>query len=529
MSGIMEGATRLRADGAPDRRLIGRYVLFGEIASGGMASVHYARLNGPAGFARTVAIKRMHPHFAKDPEFVAMFLDEARLAARIRHPNVVPTLDVVTTEGEIFLVMEYVQGESLGRLVRALRGATRPTDTRIMSTIMSNVLLGLHAAHEAKNEQGEALGIVHRDVSPQNVIVGVDGVARVLDFGVAKAVGRLQSTQDGQVKGKLAYMAPEQLHGSPVTRQSDVYAAAVVTWEALTGQRLFNGESEAAMIMAVLQGPVRPPSSVAPHVPDFVDDVVMRGLSRSPERRYATAREMALELEKAAGVASPSEIGDWVEALAHEALIKRASRVAEIESVTSGDPSRFSTRSDSDLPTTLTATDASPDGSHDVALDGARSGVSSIVAPTPTSHPRQMGKVAFLVGLAAVALLSALALGLVLGQAHGTAAGGASDDTKAMAPAAAGVALSPSAGSAVAPLPAVAMPADQTEPVAAASSSPPAPTHQPMVHIPAHVAGTRTNTPVTQSAALQPTGPDCNPPYWYDGQGHKRWKEACLK
>jgi eukaryotic-like serine/threonine-protein kinase len=194
-----------------------RYVLFDEIGVGGMASVHLGRLLGPAGFTRTVAIKRLHPHLAKDPQLAAMFLDEARLAAAIRHANVVATLDVVEQEGELFLVMEYVHGASLSRLVRE----TGAIDPSIASAVVTGALHGLHAAHEAKDEEGHALEIVHRDVSPENVLVGVDGGARLLDFGVAKAASRLQTTRDGSIKGKLRYMAPEQLAGRKVTRRRD--------------------------------------------------------------------------------------------------------------------------------------------------------------------------------------------------------------------------------------------------------------------------------------------------------------------
>jgi serine/threonine protein kinase len=320
-------------------RAIGRYLLFGEIAAGGMATVHFGRLSGPAGFSRTVAIKRLHPNLAKDPEFVAMFLDEARLAARIRHPNVVPTLDVVATEGEIFLVMDYVQGESLSRLRIAMQDAKRQADPRIIAAIMSGVLHGLHAAHEAKSEQGQSLNIVHRDVSPQNVLVGIEGVARVLDFGVAKAIGRVQTTREGQIKGKLAYMPPEQLRGGRVTRQADVYAAAVVTWEALTGARLFSGEHEGALVTSILMHPIKAPSEVAPHLPAAFDAVVMRGLDRDPAKRYPTAREMALDLERCAGVASTSEVGEWVESLAGTELSKRAALMAAIEGSTPTRPS----------------------------------------------------------------------------------------------------------------------------------------------------------------------------------------------
>jgi serine/threonine-protein kinase len=225
--------------------VIGRYALYDEIASGGMATVHIGRLLGPVGFSRTVAIKRMHANLAKDPEFVSMFLDEARLAARIRHPNVIGTLDVVALAGELFLVMEYVHGESLFRLMKAARDAGSPIPLPIVSAIMVGVLDGLHAAHEATNEREEPLGIVHRDVSPHNVIVGAsDGLARVLDFGIAKAADRTHSTQDGQIKGKLSYMAPEQLASEAVDRRSDIYAASVVLWEAIAGRRMLSGEGE---------------------------------------------------------------------------------------------------------------------------------------------------------------------------------------------------------------------------------------------------------------------------------------------
>src|SRR4051794_29784074 len=188
---------------------VGRYALYGEIASGGMATVHFGRLLGPVGFSRTVAVKRLHAHLAKDPEFVSMFLDEARLAARVRHPNVVPTLDVVAAQGELFLVMEYVQGESFARLLHVTKSNGQRIPRDIVCAVLASVLHGLHAAHEAKSERGEALGIVHRDVSPQNILVGVDGIARVLDFGIAKAAGRAQVTREGQVRGKMAYIAPE--------------------------------------------------------------------------------------------------------------------------------------------------------------------------------------------------------------------------------------------------------------------------------------------------------------------------------
>jgi len=319
----------------PAPRVVGRYALFGEIAAGGMATVHLGRLLGPVGFARTVAIKRLHAQFAKDPEFVSMFLDEARLAARIQHPNVVSTLDVVAMSGELFLVMEYVQGESLGKLVRLLRDRGQPIPTKIAGSIISSTLYGLHAAHEAKTERGEPLGIIHRDVSPQNVLVGADGVSRVLDFGVAKAAGRIQTTREGQLKGKIAYMPPEQLAGVTLDRRTDVYAASVVLWELLSSKRLFEGEHEAVVFGKVLEGATEPPSRYHPDLPAGVDEIVMKGLSKDPNRRYSTAHEMAVAVEDALGHASPRKVAEWVDQLAGRSLQKRAAKVKEIESVSS--------------------------------------------------------------------------------------------------------------------------------------------------------------------------------------------------
>jgi serine/threonine-protein kinase len=332
------------SDQAGNVRVVGRYALYGGIASGGMATVHLGRLLGPVGFSRTVAIKRLHAQYAQDPEFVSMFLDEARLAARIRHPNVVPTLDVVATKGELFLVMEYVPGESLSRLARAVREQKQRMPQRIVSSIMAGVLHGLHAAHEAKSERGEPLGIVHRDVSPQNVLVGTDGVARVLDFGVAKAAGRTQQTREGQIKGKLSYMAPEQLRGAPVSRQSDIYAAGVLLWELITGERLFSADNEGALLSKVLEGRIVPPSrylvtsrsaTISPdamRILQGLDQVTLRALQSDPEKRYATAREMALALERCVGPATHSAVGEWIEHVAAEVLNERAEIVAEIES-----------------------------------------------------------------------------------------------------------------------------------------------------------------------------------------------------
>jgi len=316
------------------RGTLGRYALFGEIAAGGMATVHLGRLLGSVGFARTVAIKRLHPHLAKDPDFVAMFLEEARLAARVRHPNVVATLDVVDDDNELFLVMEYVAGESLSRLVRKTREAGKRIPPRYVVGVVCAALEGLHAAHEATSERGSPLGIVHRDVSPQNLHVGLDGVARVLDFGIAKATNRVQETRTDQIKGKVAYMSPEQLAKGPIDRRADVYSAAVVLWEALTGARLFKADDVPALVYAIMNDEIHPSSSIAPDLPKALDEIVMRGLDRDPSNRWSSARELAVALEKVLTPAPAREIGEWVRETAGEMLAWRIELVHRIESET---------------------------------------------------------------------------------------------------------------------------------------------------------------------------------------------------
>ena len=313
-------------------RIIGRYALHGVIASGGMANVHLGRLLGLAGFSRTVAVKRLHANFARDPEFVSMLIDEARLAARIRHPNVVAMLDVVALEGELLLVMEYVHGEALSKLIIAARKAKQRIPQHVLLTVMAGVLDGLHAAHEARNDRGEHIGLVHRDVSPQNIQVGVDGVAKVLDFGIAKAAGRLQDTRDDQLKGRLRYMAPEQLRpNGKVDRRSDIYSASVVLWEALTGKAIFKAESDWQMAHLIMDGVKRKPSELNPKVHPELDELVMRGLAVREEDRFQTAYDMAVAIEEVGPIGTPREVGQWVEEIAADALADRAARVDEVE------------------------------------------------------------------------------------------------------------------------------------------------------------------------------------------------------
>lgn len=312
-------------------RRVGRYALFDAIGHGGTSTVHIGRLLGPAGFSKTVAIKRMHEHVGRDPQVAAMFLDEARLSARIRHPNVVATTDLLAIDGETFLVMEYVHGAALSTLNDILRQRGERMPPAIALHIMRDALHGLHAAHEAQDSAGNPLHLVHRDVSPQNILLGIDGSARVLDFGIAKALGRLQETHDGQVKGKLAYMAPEQLLGQPIDRRVDVFAAGVVLWECLAGRRLFAANSPGEVVHRVLTEDVPDLRTIVPGVSPLLAQAVARATQRDPAQRYASACDFARALEHGAELVTARAVGEWARKTAGERLGRLSQRLQEIE------------------------------------------------------------------------------------------------------------------------------------------------------------------------------------------------------
>jgi eukaryotic-like serine/threonine-protein kinase len=299
------------------RQRVDRYELMGEIASGGMATVYLARLTGMGGFQRFVAMKRLHPHLASEKEFVEMFLDEARIAARIHHPNVVPILEVGASPVGYYLVMEYIEGDTLARLLARAASTGKKLPVPIALRVAIDMLSGLHAAHELHDDQNQPVNLVHRDVSPQNVLVGQDGIARITDFGVARAASRLTATRVGQLKGKIAYMAPEQAAGSEdLDRRADVFSSGVVVWEALAQKRLFKAENEAATLSRVMTEPVPLLFQVAPQVSKEVSGVVMRALDRDPGKRFANCAAFADALEAAAAlkdkVASPRELAAYV-------------------------------------------------------------------------------------------------------------------------------------------------------------------------------------------------------------------------
>jgi eukaryotic-like serine/threonine-protein kinase len=301
-----------------------RYQRLEALASGGMGTVYLGRMLA-GGSARTVAMKVLHPHLANDADMVAMFLDEARVATRLRHPNLVGVLDMDLVGDELVIVMEYVEGSTLGTMQSALRQRGQKLPLEISVRILCDALLGLHEVHELVDETGAPLGLVHRDVSPHNLLVGSDGVTRVTDFGIALAAGRLASTRpDGTVKGKLQYLAPEQVGRKPLDRRVDVFAAGIVLWECLTGERLFDAPTEAESITRVLRDPIAPPSLSRPEVSLELDEVCLRALERDPERRFETAGEFADALRRAhAAMAEAAPVGSLVCDLASDTIRKQ--------------------------------------------------------------------------------------------------------------------------------------------------------------------------------------------------------------
>lgn len=297
-------------------RRLGRYEVLAKLAAGGMAVVYVARAHGAAGFERLVALKVLHANLAHEDEFIRMFLDEARLAARIRHPNVVPTTDISdTAEAGYFLVMDYIEGDHLGALLSGAHKAGERLPINVVLRILADALGGLGAAHDLTDEHGRPLNLVHRDVSPHNIMVGKDGVSRLTDFGVAKAEDRLTHTRDGQVKGKLAYMAPEQAAYGTADRRSDLFSMGIILWECVTGRRLFRGTGTAQTLHKLLNDEVPAVSSVHAELAPL-DAVLKRALQRDPALRFQTADEFAQAIEAAApafrGLASQRDVGKSV-------------------------------------------------------------------------------------------------------------------------------------------------------------------------------------------------------------------------
>ena len=289
-------------------RLVG-YELGDRFARGGMAEVFLA--NPPphlrAELGEHVAVKQLLPELEAKDEFLDMFLEEGKLALLLEHPNLVRTVGVGTIEGRHAIVMELLRGSDLRKLCKSAKkhGVGIPIEVVVRITI--DACRGLHAAHEARGRDGEPLYVVHRDVSPQNIFVGIDGSVKVVDFGIAKSNLRGSETQGGMLKGKVPYMAPELLRFEPASPQTDVWALAVVLWEMRCSRRLFRGENDIEAWMKIMSEPIPDPATIV-GTPDPIDDIILRGLSRDVTERYESARAMADDIERKCRIASPTKI-----------------------------------------------------------------------------------------------------------------------------------------------------------------------------------------------------------------------------
>ena len=272
--------------------LFGKYQLLHKLATGGMGEVWLARQSGPAGFDRFVAIKRLLPNLAENNEFVQMFLDEARLVARLTHPNICQIYEFGCEKGMYYLSMEYMHGEPLSSLLERSLKERKPIDRGIAAHVISQACEGLHFAHERKDDSGVPLGIVHRDVSPSNVFVTYDGTVKLLDFGIAKAAHRLTQTVAGAIKGKFGYIAPEVYRGEAIDRRVDIFAMGVVFWELLVRRRLYKRETEYEVLRAIVEEPVPDPRQYDATIPEELALAAVKALAKQPSERFQTAMEL---------------------------------------------------------------------------------------------------------------------------------------------------------------------------------------------------------------------------------------------
>ncbi|MBN2131145.1 MAG: protein kinase [Sedimentisphaerales bacterium] len=312
---------------------LGRYELLLEMGHGGMATLFLARLSGPKQFEKLVAIKKIHDHLAKEENFVNMFLDEARIAALIDHPNVATIFDMGEVKGTYYLAMEYVHGQTLADIMKA---ATRRRDAfpwRFACRIVADAAAGLHAAHQLRSKDGRPLHVVHRDISPQNILLSYDGHVKVVDFGVAYAAEKLVETSAGTLKGKVAYMSPEQTRGEKLTFHSDIFSLGVVLYEAVCLQRLFKAANEAATIMNVREATVPDPREFNPHIPQRLVDVIRTALAADPDRRFGSAEEMSEHLNSVLTASDSSvirhDLSSMVTGLFHDRKLLKDREIKE--------------------------------------------------------------------------------------------------------------------------------------------------------------------------------------------------------
>jgi serine/threonine-protein kinase len=482
MESILHEATHL----TPGFRF-DRYELLCPAGRGGMASVWVARLQGKHGFEKLVAIKTILPHNSHDLRFQKMFLDEARIASGIDHVNVAHILDLGEQQGVLYLVMEWIEGDSLGKLHAAVGSQGARMSHGVALRAVADACAGLHAAHELRDRNGVHLGVVHRDVSPQNILVSTEGITKVIDFGIAKAHSRIAGdTTDGALKGKLAYMSPEQAYGHEIDRRADVWSLGAVLYHLLAGVPPFKGETEAATFAFLTSG--LPPQPLPSDVPPLVAEIVRRALGPL-DRRYATAAELQRAIEAAMLeshlVTNPADVGAYVQKYlggrvsARKALVRHA--IEEIDARESGG-----------------ATTASPWAMHQPpAATPARAGV----------HKR-WARLAWIAGIGAAALLTAGTSVIALGRWHRSPAASSPPVESVPTPVESQAPLTAAEPPAV--IPATAPPPSSAAPAAPA----------PLVNRTRRAAPAR---------SPQLAGSLCNPPYTIDSDGVRHYKRACVQ
>jgi serine/threonine protein kinase len=319
----------------PDVRRFGRYTLRYRVASGGMASVYLAQMAGSPSIRKWVAVKLIHPRMERDERFVKMFLHEAQILARLGHPNVCSLLDYGEEGGSPYIAMEYLHGESLASVVRRARIREQLVPFAIAARIVAEAARGLHAAHELKGPNGESAGVVHRDVSPQNVFVLYSGITKVVDFGIARSEDREDMTRTGELKGKFQYMAPEQINQDPLDRRADVFALGITLWElCAAGPKLFRRDRDLDTMLAVLNEPVPPITLHRPDAPAALVEIMTRALERDRDKRYATADDLARALGAfvtQAGGADNEAVGDFMRGLFEDRIVAREELLAKVQ------------------------------------------------------------------------------------------------------------------------------------------------------------------------------------------------------
>lgn len=312
----------------------GKYKLLERIAVGGMAEIFLAVRPGLEGFEKTLAIKRIRPHLSSEEAFVKMFLNEAKLAAQLQHPNIVQIFDLGKINGSYFIAMEYISGRDMSRVIPKAEKMGIPFPIEYALAIGASVLDGLAYAHTKTDDLGSALTIVHRDITPENILVGWNGNVKILDFGIAKAAIQTDQTRAGEIKGKLAYMSPEQGLGKPLDARSDIFALGVVLYEWITGYRMFTGENEMAILKSIIEGRIYPPSYFRDDIPEAIEAILMRALAKDRDQRYQTAREMQFDLlqwlqNEAAFSPSPAHLANFMKQLFADEIAQEREALVE--------------------------------------------------------------------------------------------------------------------------------------------------------------------------------------------------------